>query len=102
MDDIKNDISKLQEFGVKGFTRFSIKAEDSEDVRAVHEAFKQLAKVECGDDYTLALKVLLTYYEDRGAFEALWEKLKDVEARLITLEQQESKEDRTEEENEAF
>jgi hypothetical protein len=100
--DVREDIRKLQEHGVRGFTRFSIKAEDSEEVREVHEAFKHMAKVECGDDYTLALKVLMTYYDDRGAFEALWEKSKELEARIIELEQKAEQPKVEEVKNEAF
>jgi len=101
MDEIKDDLRKLQDHGVKGFTRFSIKAEDTSEAKEVHDAFKVFAKNECGDDYTLGLRVLMSYYDDRGAFEALWEKSKELEARLITLEQQENKEV-AEEKNEAF
>jgi len=100
MTDNGIDLSGLQKHGVEGFLRFSIKAKDTPDNKAVHSDFKGFAGVVCNDDYTLALKTLLMYYSDRGMFETLHERVAELEARVQELEQKPiSKE---EDKNEAF
>lgn len=80
------DLSGLQKHGVDGFVRFSIKAKDTPENKAVHGDFKEFAGVVCNDDYTLALKTLLMYYSDRGLFESLYERVAMLEARIQDLE----------------
>jgi len=65
-----------------GFISFGIKAQNTEDHSKTHEAFKEFAKMECGNDYTLALKTLLLYYQEDAKFEALWEYVKDIKFEL--------------------
>lgn len=76
------DLSGLQDHGVKGYVRFSIKAKDTDNNKAIHSDFKAFAEMVCNGDYTLALGTLMRSYEDRGMFEAMWDKLKDVEHRI--------------------
>jgi hypothetical protein len=67
----------------KKIIRFSIKADDTEANQAVHDAFKEFAKIECDNNYTQALKVLLQAYEDDWRFEQLSMRLAEVEGRLF-------------------
>jgi hypothetical protein len=80
----------------KKVIRFSIKADDTEANQAVHDAFKDFATIECDNNYTQALKVLLQAYEDDWRFEQLNERLSEVERKLFepkTEEQVEKKEE---------
>lgn len=69
-----------------GFLRLVIKAKDTENNELVHESFRDFAQAECGNDYTLALNVLLRYFADRGLFESVNQKVLELEARISSLE----------------
>ena len=77
---------KLRDLTDNGFIRFSIKAKDTVENEEVHSQFRTFCKVECDDDYTLGLRTLMNYYSDRGMFEAMWDNLKELEARIVELE----------------
>lgn len=94
------DLSVLQEHGVKGYVRFSIKAKDTKNNKAIHSDFKAFAEMVCSGDYTLALGTLMRSYEDRGMFEAMWDKLKEIEAKVEEIKT--VPEEIEEVENEAF
>ena len=76
----------LRELGVDGFIRFSIKAHNTEENMAVHNAFKEFCKVESDNNYTLGAKKLLEYYQTDYKFEMIVEKLQELEARIEQVE----------------
>jgi hypothetical protein len=82
------DLSGLAD---KGFVRFSIRAEDTEENKAVHAAFKDFCRAECDNNYTIGLRTLLNYYAGDYKFEAIWDKIALVEARVIDIEKNVSK-----------
>lgn len=76
--DVKKPFNGLGE----GFIRFSIKAEDTEKNVAVHEGFKEFARVECGDDYTLALQILLNNYDMDWKLQEVYAAIADLRAKV--------------------
>lgn len=88
MTDI--DLSGLRRHGIDGFIFTSIKAEDTDYNEEVHTAFRAMADIECKGDRTIALAVLLrNYAQEQGyvaAFEPIWEKCKELEARIEELQ----------------
>jgi len=72
MDDI-NDID-LRDIA-KGFIRFSIKAEDTEQNQDVHNNFKEFCRIETDNNYTLGLKKLLDTYSGDTKFEILYQEI---------------------------
>lgn len=78
------DLNGLAE---KGFVRFSIRAEDTEENKAVHLAFKDFCRAECDNNYTIGLRVLLQYYERDFKFEMLWDKIAALEEKLLKMEE---------------
>lgn len=104
-----NDVaSALRSISKDGFIGFNIKAKNTEDNQETHDGFKQFAKNECGDDYTLALKTLLVYYQEEAKFEAIWEVVKQQQYRIDELSQKiedqahKAKKDIGDEENATF
>jgi hypothetical protein len=79
------DLRGLQDKGIKGFIRFTVKADDTTDNEEVHKRFKELARTACGNDYTLTIRMLLDYFDDRGAFEMMWEKVKELETEISEI-----------------
>ena len=85
-----------------GYVRFSIKAKDSKENKAIHSNFKEFANMVCNGDYTVALGLLMRSYEDRGMFEAMWEKLKEVEGSIEEVRQELKQQEIVEDDGEAF
>lgn len=77
---------KLSELDVPGFIYLKLRAEDSETNRKVFDAFRMMAKVECRNDYTIALRKLLEYYEADAKIELLWRAMQAMENRIEELE----------------
>jgi hypothetical protein len=69
-----------------GYTRFSIKAEDTEENTKTHEAFKEFCKIETNNDYTLGLRKLLEFYESDFKYELLYERLDEQSVALANLQ----------------
>ena len=68
----------------------SIRADDSEKNRAIHAAFREMARIEfpkTHDNFTLALGKLLEYYDKDAKTEMLWSAVTNCEHRLDVLEQ---------------
>jgi len=76
----------LRDLSDNGFVWFTIRAKDTEHNVNVHKSFQEFANVECKGDYTLALHLLLSYYSDRGMFEAISNKLLELEQRIADVE----------------
>ena len=81
-----NDV-RLDELGVPGKVWLTIRADDTEHNRAVLGSFRDLARVECKNDYTIALRKLLEYYEADAKIELLWAAVTAMERRIEELEQ---------------
>jgi hypothetical protein len=81
----KTDID-LTGLDVPGYIKFTIKADDTIENSTVHEAFKEMARIECGNDYTLALRKLLEYYERDAKFASLYDLIADLSVRVSELE----------------
>lgn len=76
-----------------------IKAEDTEQNAAIHAAFREMAKVECRNDYTFALGKLLEYYQADAKTQMLWDELQNVRAEVADLKKKlETKKEQKEEE----
>lgn len=76
----------LRDMGVTGFIRFTIRAQDNEANRKVHEAFKAFCEAECDNNYTFGIRRLLEEYESDAKFEALWEHMSQLQVRIDELE----------------
>lgn len=63
MKDVETDVRKvdIKDFW-EGKTGFTIRADDTEENRKVHTAFKEYCKVETDNSYTQGLRKLLEYY----------------------------------------
>lgn len=66
MDKIADELRKLP---VEGFIWLHVRAVNTKNNSEIHEAFKQFAKEQCDDNYTIALKTLMGGYttDDRSA-----------------------------------
>lgn len=76
----------LRELSEQGFIRFSIKDKDTPQNQAIHDGFREFARVECRDNYTVALEKLLEYYQSDAKFEILWDKIQELEQRVAVLQ----------------
>lgn len=84
--ETKYNNNTLRSVSQNGYIRFSIKANDTDENVKVHEAFKDFAKVECDDNYTLALRKLLEYYEMDVKYTIMYQKIEELEFNLKELE----------------
>jgi hypothetical protein len=84
---------QLNELGVPGKIWLTIRADDTEHNRRVLEAFRELSKAECKNDYTMSLRKLLEYYEADAKIELLWAAMNAMERRIEELEQFNAKKD---------
>jgi hypothetical protein len=93
----------LRGMNVEGSIKFSIKARDTEENERVHNAFKEFAKQEWDDNYTLALKDLLQTKEADYKYEAMWEHINHLGRELHQMkETKEEPKEKDEEQNEVF
>jgi hypothetical protein len=74
--------SSLRDLGVDGFIRFSIKAHNTEENMAVHNAFREFCKVETDNNYTLGIKKLLENYSQDTKFDILYEMIQELEMKV--------------------
>jgi hypothetical protein len=95
MDDI-NEID-LRDIA-KGFIRFSIKAEDTEQNQNVHNDFKEFCRLETDNNYTLGLRKLLESYSGDTKFEILYQEIQSLKNDIEVLKSKpkEDKEDELE------
>lgn len=82
MDEIANG---LRELPVEGKIRFTISADNTEDNSRVHETFKEFAKTECANNYTLALKTLMNAMQSDFKYESIWDAVKQVQQEVSDL-----------------
>jgi hypothetical protein len=68
--DLDNGLRTMTD---KGFIRFSIKANDTDENQRVHEAFKEFCNAECDGNYTQGIKILLKNYDNDYRFDSLYE-----------------------------
>ena len=75
MEEKKGVTTDVKEMGMRelapGYIRFSIKADDTEENQAVHDAFKEFCKVETDNSYTQGLRKLMEYYQGDFKYELL-------------------------------
>lgn len=86
-DEVKTKVN-LNGLSDKGFTRFSVKADDTKENQQVHDAFKEYCRIECDNNYTQGLRKLLEYYQGDFKYEALWDKVVGIEGVNQELQQQ--------------
>ena len=72
----------LRNMGVDGFIGFSVKAKDTESNRATIKSFLEFAKVECDDNYTIAIRKLIEGNQRDYLFEVLSAKILELENKL--------------------
>ena len=77
---------ELRDLTDNGFTRFSIKAQDSVENHKVHEMFKEYAKTEWDNNYTLALKSLLALVTEDYKYSASMSMIDKLMQRIEILE----------------
>lgn len=87
MTDEKKLGESLRQSGWNGYIGFSIKAKDTEDNNAVHNAFLEFSKMEAKNDHTLALRLLLGNWQDSGRLDAVWDYMRMLEEKVIHLTQ---------------
>jgi hypothetical protein len=75
----------LRGLSENGFVRFSIKARDTPENIAVHDAFREFARVECDNDFTIALRALLKNYSIDYRFEVMWEHINSLREEVNAL-----------------
>lgn len=80
-----DELSSLRELPVKGHIFMGLKAEDTEQNEAIHSAFREMARVECRNDYTLALGKLLEYYQEDARFQMMWHEIEGLRAEVAEL-----------------
>jgi hypothetical protein len=85
MDEVKTTVD-LHGIAEKGYTRFSIKAEDTPQNAATHGAFKEFCEVECDNNYTLGLRKLLENYETDARFEGMWDHIATLRDEVVELQ----------------
>lgn len=74
-----------ESFGEEGTIRFSIKANNTSTNEAIHEEFKNFCEIECDNNYTMGLKLLLDYKKDDYKFELLYETIKKLNIEIEEL-----------------
>ena len=85
-DKIRKDQVGLRDLGINGYRTLFIKAKDTEENEAILESFKAFAKIEAGDNYTLALKLLLNSYSDDAKYDILADRLIALEDEVHKVE----------------
>ena len=88
---VETDLNTLRNMS-DGFIRFSIRANDTEPNQEIHNAFKEIAKVEFDNNYTLTLKHLIEQYQHSNQIEALWAEIAELKERLDKPKIEEEKE----------
>ena len=76
----------------KKIIRFSIKADDTEENQRVHDAFKKFSEIETDNNYTLALRKLLEFWESDWRYEQLSYRIAEIESRISEPEKKEKEE----------
>jgi hypothetical protein len=71
----------------KGYIRFSIKADDTEENQAVHDSFKDFCKTETDNNYTLGLKKLLETYSGDTKFDILYQEIQVLKEDIAKLKE---------------
>ena len=69
----------------KGKTGFTIRADDTEANQATHEEYKTFCKMQCDNNYTQGLRVLLDYVKGDFKYEMIYDKLSEQAATLAEL-----------------
>lgn len=78
----------IRELPAKGFIRFSIKANDTNENQAIHDGFKKFCEVETDSNYTQGLKRLLEHIEMDYKYEALYDKIASQASDIVELKQE--------------
>lgn len=98
MTDVDEEIRKIP--AQERYIRFSIKCDDTRENQKVHEAFKEFAKLECDNNYTIALRKLLESYQQDWKYESLSMRLMSVESAISAIEREKEEEKKKPEEDE--
>lgn len=99
MEKVQTDFKKADFRDLwENMTGFTIKAKDDKSNRAIHESFKEFCKVECDNNYTWGLDVLLRYRQEDFKFEMIYKEiqnqavaLNDLKASVTKLTEQKQK-----------
>jgi hypothetical protein len=83
---MKDDID-MKGLDVPGYIYLKIRARDTEANAAVIQGFRQMAVIECDNDYTQTLAKLLEYYQADAKTEMLWEELRALKMLVAELSQ---------------
>jgi hypothetical protein len=82
MEKIEDALRKLP---VEGFICLHIRAVNTKNNSEIHEAFRQFAKAECDDNYTIALKTLMGGFNSDSNYVELADKVAQLNAEVIQL-----------------
>lgn len=90
--EIQEQIRKnMKDVGAVEVTRIVITAPKTPENEAVHKGFLEFCRIECGNDYTVGLRQLLTAYESDYRMELLYDKIRGLEEQVDMLKQAVSK-----------
>ena len=104
MNEIETNVKKMNLRDLaEGTIGFNIKAKDTEQNQAIHDAFREFCKIESDNNYTLGISKLLEYYQSDFKYEMLYESLNelkvlvdDLKSSVVTLQQKPKSEDNEE------
>lgn len=64
---------------------FTIRANNTPENILIHKAFKDFAKIECDNNYTLGLRVLMEYRQADFKYESLYAQIQQLQAEVKEL-----------------
>ena len=96
---VETDINKPLGLPGQGKIAFTIKADDTEDNNMIHNSFKEFCRLECDNNYTWGLKVLIKNYESDFKYEMLYEEINKLKVELLELQGAKEQPQQQEEEN---
>ena len=82
VEEIQNGLRKISD---NGYISLYIKTKNTEQNAAVHNAFRQICKEECDDDYTQGLKMLINAWQSDFKYESLWEHIVELQKQVKEL-----------------
>ena len=91
MNKVESGIDTLEKMGVNGYVGFSIKAKDNKHNRAIVTSFLDFARIECGNNYTIAIKKLLENNQKDYLLEVISMKVVELENRINELTKSKTK-----------
>lgn len=90
MEEMNSALRQMTEG--KKTIRFSIKCDDTAENQAVHDAFKEFARTECDNNYTMAIRKMLEALQEDWKYESLSIRISNLESATPSAKATEVKE----------